>query len=170
MHHGLPLPSTPAADRARTGTWVYWSGALFCLLADVEIRALTHNRRSLGDGLRAIVAAGGNVSKRWPLRRVLGTIDAATGRSVLAKLYARAKREPTPVDLDALWRRLGIRLEGERLHYDAAPLAHVRQALVLGRQPRAAMSHAPWNASRPHAPVARNTKQVAATRADRSER
>ena len=51
-------------DGATSWARVYWRAApLFCLLADVEIRTRTRGARSLDDALRAVLAAGGNVSK-----------------------------------------------------------------------------------------------------------
>ena len=56
------------------GGWgaTYWGGAVFCFLADVQIRERTGNRRSLDDALRGIVRAGGNVTVSWPIERALG--------------------------------------------------------------------------------------------------
>jgi len=45
------------------------------------------------------------------------------------------KDEPSPVDLDALWRELGVRATGAHVILDdAAPLAATRRAITT-RQP-----------------------------------
>ena len=134
---GLPKGLPQAGDRGldHTPTWgrTYWGGALFCLLADIEIRKRSANRKGLQDALRAIVAAGGNVEARWPIERVLETGDRGTGLSVLQELYARMKSAPVSVDLADLWRKLGVRGEGDRLVLDdSAPLAAVRRAIDAG--------------------------------------
>ena len=104
---------------------------MFCLLADVTIRERTGNRRSLDHALRAILAAGGNVSKRWDSAEVIAAGDAATGVPVLAELYAKLAAAPGEVDLDALWRRLGVLGRGNDVVFDdAAPLAAVRRSMV----------------------------------------
>jgi hypothetical protein len=58
--------------------------------------------------------------------------------AVLAELYLRMKDEPAPVDLDALWRELGVRREaaGVRLD-DGASLAAARRA-ITGSHPETA--------------------------------
>jgi hypothetical protein len=136
---GLPKGLPQRGDRGLdlTPTWgrTYWGGALFCLLADLEIRERTANGKGLQDALRAVVAAGGNVEARWPIERVLETGDRATGVPVLRELYARMKATPVTVDLEDLWRKLGVRGQGRRLVVDdSAPLAETRRAIVTGRR------------------------------------
>ena len=70
---GLPKGLPAAGDRGldNTHTWgrTYWGGALFCLMADVEIHQRTNNRYGLQDALRGILGAGGNMEHDWPLAR-----------------------------------------------------------------------------------------------------
>jgi len=57
--------------------------------------------------------------------------DAASGSDVRARMVARYARAANAVDLDALWASLGLKLTDGRLTVDdAAPLAHVRRAIV----------------------------------------
>ena len=137
---GLPngLPRTGDRGLDRTPTWgrTYWGGALYFLLADVEIRKRTDNAKGLRDALRGILEAGGTARSYWPIERVLEAGDKATGVPVLAELYARMRHDPAPVDLDALWRELGIeRHEGSVRFKSDAPLAKVREAISIS--PRA---------------------------------
>jgi hypothetical protein len=130
---GLPRPGDRGLDHTPTWGRTYWGGALFCLLADLEIRQRTANRKGLQDSLRAVIEAGGNVETRWPIERILDTGDRAIGAPVLHELYDRMKAAPVAVDLGDLWRRLGVRGGGERLTLDdSAPLAAVRRAIVAG--------------------------------------
>ncbi|EYF00224.1 hypothetical protein [Chondromyces apiculatus] len=130
---GLPEPDDRGLDHTPTWGRTYWGGALFCFLADLEIRERTGNARSLDDALRAIVAEGGNISVRWPIEQALDVGDRATGVTVLSDLYARWKDRPVDVDLDALWRRLGVRLAERRVFLDpSAPLAAIRDAIAAG--------------------------------------
>jgi len=134
---GLPKGLPARGDRGldHTPTWgrTYWGGALFCLLADLEIRQRTANREGLQDALRAVVASGGNVEARWPIERVLETGDRATGVRALHELYDRMKAMPVSLDLEDLWRKLGVRGQGEGLVLDdSAPLAEVRRAILRG--------------------------------------
>jgi hypothetical protein len=128
---GLPRPGEGGLDGTRSWGRTYWGGALFYLLADVEIREKTGNRRSLDDALRGIVAAGGTIAVRWSVERTLAAADRATGTEVLEKLHARLGAAADPVDLAALWARLGIRASESGVRFDdAAPLAAIRRALM----------------------------------------
>jgi predicted metalloprotease with PDZ domain len=120
-----------------TPTWgrTYWGGALFCLLADIEIRKRTGNRKGLEDALRAILAAGGTIETEWPLTKALRIGDEATGVPVLSELYEKMKASPYPVDLNALWKELGVeRKEGLIRFNDSAPLGAIRRA-ITGAKP-----------------------------------
>ena len=55
MPKGLPGPGDKGLDRTHTWGRTYWGGALFCLLADVEIRKKTANRLGLRDAMRAVL-------------------------------------------------------------------------------------------------------------------
>jgi predicted metalloprotease with PDZ domain len=127
---GLPRPGDPGLDEARTWGSTYWGGALFCFLADLQIRERTGNRRSLDDALRGINAGGGSIAVRWPLRRALDAGDRATGTHVLRDLYGKMGEAPMKVDLDELWRRLGVVADGRDVRFDErAPLAAVRRSI-----------------------------------------
>ena len=134
MLGGMPLGLPQSGDRGldNTPTWgrTYWGGALFCLLADVEIRERSANAKGLQHALRAIMEHG-NMETDSALEPLLRVGDAAVGVPVLTALHARMKDSPYPVDLDALWQRLGVRLAGQGAVFDdAAPLAAVRRALT----------------------------------------
>jgi len=121
-------------DEARSWGATYWGGAVFCFLADVEIRERTRHRKSLDDALRGIVEAGGNVTVSWPIERALAAGDRATGVPVLSELYAKMGKAPLTVDLPALWKRLGVSADGRRIVFDdAAPLASVRNGITTGK-------------------------------------
>jgi predicted metalloprotease with PDZ domain len=133
MPLGLPGPGDGGLDGTESWGRTYWGGALFCLVAAVALLERSGGRHSLDDALRAIVAAGGNISTRWPLERALRAGDAATGERVLLDTYASMKDAPVQVDLGALWRKLGVALEAGAIRYDdSAPLARVRRVLVSG--------------------------------------
>ncbi len=134
LPQGLPKPGDRGLDHTPTWGRTYWGGALFCLLTDIEIRGRTGNRKGLQDALRAVVGAGGNVEHRWPIERFLDIGDGAVGVPVLHETYERMKASPAPVDLDDLWRRLGIRDTPKGVVLDdSAPLAETRRAIVAGR-------------------------------------
>jgi len=127
---GLPQPGDQGLEQTHTWGRTYWGGALFWLLADVAIREQTHNRRTLDDALRGMVAAGGTVAERWDVARVIAVGDAATGTAVLADLYGKMANDPFVVDLSALWKRLGVRIASGRVIFEDAPLSYVRGAIA----------------------------------------
>ncbi|MBV9696616.1 MAG: hypothetical protein JO005_06785 [Gammaproteobacteria bacterium] len=138
MPQGLPQPDDRGLDHTHSWARTYWGGAMFCLLADVDIRERTHNERGLQDALRAILRASGGLTADWPIERVLRTGDAAVGVDTLEKLYARYKDAPVAPDLAGLWRSLGVEAaDGTVRLHDAAPLAAVRHAILrasVGRE------------------------------------
>ena len=124
------VPGAGGLDANRGFQAIYWGGALFWLLADVEIRERTDNRRSLEDALRAILDAGGSIAVTWPVERTLAAADHAVGVPVLGPLYARLAQSAQQVDLAALWARLGLEDAGGIRFRDDAPLARIRQAIT----------------------------------------
>src|SRR5262249_2325443 len=134
LPQGLPRDGDRGLDFTPTWGRTYWGGALFWLVADVAIRERTGNRKGLEHALRAIAAAGGTIETPWTIDKVIAVGDAATGVPVLREPYDRRKDRPAPVDLDELWRRLGVRRGGGRISFDPdAPLAAVRRAIGTGR-------------------------------------
>lgn len=131
MPNGLPAAGDKGLDNTHTWGRTYWGGALFCMLADVEIRNKTANRFGLRDALRAVLRSSGGVSYDVPIDRVLKAGDEATGTTVLRDLYAQMKDKPMSPDLDELWKQLGIRQRGEGVELDDdAPLAATRKAIM----------------------------------------
>jgi predicted metalloprotease with PDZ domain len=133
LPNGLPGSGDQGLDRTHTWGRVYWGGALFWLLADVEIHKRTENRMGLEHALRGVNAAGGTNAVRWAFSDVIKAGDEATRVPVLGELYAAMKALPHPVDLEALLRSLGVEVAHGRARLDpSAPLAAVRRAIVYG--------------------------------------
>jgi hypothetical protein len=131
LPYGLPRPGDRGLDHTHTWGRTYWGGAMFCLLADVQIRRETDNRYGLRDALRAIVVAGGNMETTWPLTRALEVGDRAVGVPVLMQMYNQMKTAPVEPDLRLLWRNLGVEITGPTITFDDnAPWAAVRRAIA----------------------------------------
>ena len=131
LPQGLPASGDRGLDFSPTWGRTYWGGALFCLLADVEIRKRTGNRQGLEHALRAILKAGGTIQSDWELTRAFEIGDRAVGVPVLSELYKKMKSAPAPVDLDALWKELGVkRPDGKTAFDDTAPFAPIRKAIM----------------------------------------
>ena len=127
MPQGQPQPGDAGLDHTPTWGRTYWGGAVFCLLADVQMLTRSARRAGLQQALQGVLAAGGNYSVVWSVDRILATADAAVGQTTLTDLYQRMKDSPEPAALDGLWRDLGV--VGNTLN-DNAPLAAVRRAIL----------------------------------------
>lgn len=131
LPQGLPRANDHGLDHTPTWGRTYWGGALYWLLADIEIRKRTDNRRGLEDALRGVIDAGGTIADSWDVERVLKTADQAVGVPVLTELYTAMANDPHPVDLPALWKELGVVAEGRKITFDdSAPLAAIRMAIT----------------------------------------
>jgi len=132
MPQGLPQPGDRGLDHTHTWGRTYWGGALFCLLADLRIRRASGGKLGLQQALQGVLAAGGHYGEDWSTAKFLGVADTAVGQTRLADLYGEMKDKPVPVDLDALWRELGVvQTPGAKAvrFDDAAPDASLRRAI-----------------------------------------
>ena len=135
LTEGMPKGQPEAGDLGldHTPTWgrTYWGGAAFWLLADVSIYERTHGRQSLLTALRAVNRKSGGNAADWSADDVMGAGDAATGTDVLAGLYADMKANPTEVDLQGLFGKIGVSNAGGRILFDdRAPLTEFRRRLT----------------------------------------
>jgi hypothetical protein len=134
MPKGLPQGGDEGLDHTDTWGRRYWGGAMFCLLADIDIRKRTGNRFGLQDAMRGVIAAGGNHEHDWSIERVLATADKAVGVDVLTRLHNDTGSKPVTPDLAGIWRDLGLKSQGEDLEFDdTAPLAAIRKAITEPR-------------------------------------
>jgi hypothetical protein len=148
MRKGVPNADDKGLDHTHTWASTYWGGALFCFMADVEIREQTHNKKGLQDALRGILNAGGDIRYDWKLEEALKAGDQATGTSVLSELYAKMKDRPMEIDLSKMWKQLGIESDGKAVHLnDDAPLAAIRRAITNPETAKAAQSAGGWRQS-----------------------
>jgi hypothetical protein len=106
---GLLARGESGLDDARRWGPLYWGGALFWFLADVELRERTGGAKGLEDALRGVLDRSGGIAVWWPPEKVIEAADAATGTRVLRDLYDRFGRAYLDVDLDAQWARLDAR-------------------------------------------------------------
>jgi hypothetical protein len=131
MPQGLPQDGDQGLDHTHTWARTYWGGAMFCLLADIEIRKRTGNRKGFRDALRAINQAGGNICTDWPLQRALEVGAKATDGKALVDLYNQMSSKPVAVDLPAMWKQLGVERTGRSVRFnDKAPLAGIRKQIL----------------------------------------
>jgi hypothetical protein len=131
MPKGLPQVGDQGLDNTDTWGWKYWGGAMFCLLADIEIRKRTGNRLRLQDAMRGVIAAGGSHEVDWPIERILATADEVVGLDVLTYLHNAWGPKPVTPDLDGLWCDLGLTTRDGGVDFNNnAPLAAIRESIT----------------------------------------
>ncbi len=131
MRKGEPGSSDKGLDQTHTWASTYWGGALFCMMADIKIRQETGNRKGLQDALQAVLSAGGTIDQDWPIEKALAVGDKATGTTVLSTLYRTMGENAEAVDLDAVWKELGVGVvNGVLVLDDKAPLASIRERIT----------------------------------------
>ena len=136
MPKGQPQSGDEGLDHTHTWGRTYWGGALFCFLADIEIRKQTENKKGLQDALRGILDSGGDMLQDWDLPHALNAGDQSVDVNVLMKLYEKMRDAPMNVDLDSLWKQLGVSAEnGSAQFHDGAPLAAIRKSITEPRRP-----------------------------------
>jgi len=134
MPKGQPEEGDRGLDNTHTWGRTYWGGALFCLVADVRYRELTHNQKGLQDALRAILDHGDDITTDADIEKVLSQADRWVGMGVLDHLYNEMALYPDPIDLNALWKKLGVSLQDGKVVYDeSAPEAKIRRAITAKR-------------------------------------
>jgi hypothetical protein len=136
MPKGDPQEGDRGLDNTHNWGRTYWGGAQFCLIADVEIRRRTKNEKGLQDALRAIMNSGGVIDQDWPLTKAFEVGDRATGTHVLMDLYNQTRDQPHTMDLNTIWKDLGIEQAGGGLRFDDnAPDAKIRRAITSPPSP-----------------------------------
>ena len=131
MPQGLPKAGDQGLDHTHTWGRTYWGGALYCFLADIQIRRETKNAKGLQDALRGILESGGDIRRDWELDRALEIGDRATGTHVLMNLYTQMRDKPVETNLDALWKQLGVTVDDGVAHFqDDAQLSSIRRSIV----------------------------------------
>jgi predicted metalloprotease with PDZ domain len=117
---------------------VYWGGAVVSLLADVEARKRTAGARGLEDGLKALLARGGDARSVWRVDDAIRVIDEGIGTPVLAELASKYRFRGSPVPLDGVLADLGVVRGPSAVELrDDAPLAEVRRRITRGNAARA---------------------------------
>jgi predicted metalloprotease with PDZ domain len=132
---GMPNGLPQAGDRGlnHTHTWgrTYWGGSMYWLLADIRVRERTHNKKSVRDAARGVLDSGGDGGATWSLKELVAAYDRATGTNVFSQLNEELGEKPGKVDLDALWKSLGVVYQDGKVTFDdSARLAAVRRGIT----------------------------------------
>jgi hypothetical protein len=119
-----------------SGRDVYWSGAIFMLLADLAIRRETQGAKGLEDCLGGILWSGLDGTQWTTVIDYGAACDRVSGTHAMSTLIDRHYNKAEAIDLDALWKELGVSLVGGRVALDdSAPSARWRKLIVPGILP-----------------------------------
>lgn len=134
MHKGLSVLERDGLQRPRGVRGMYWAGATVCLLADIQVHQASDGEKSLQQGVRALLRAGGDATRVWRLAEAVATIDRELGGPVLANLGARYAKPGSSVPLERVFRELGVIWTGSDIRFDdTAPLAPIRRSITRGQ-------------------------------------
>lgn len=144
MPRGMPAMTEIGLENAGRGG-IYWGGALFVLLAEIEALKASGGRIGFSDCLRAVLAEGADATVKWPTARLLQRCDDLLGAPVLAPLAERHIAQGSNLGgsataLSQIWDMLGVALTADgRVRYDdRAELAWLRPLIIWGGAERPA--------------------------------
>lgn len=111
---------------------VYWGGAAFALLADVELRKRSGGTRTLDSVLTQIHECCSRSARPWPARELLARMDELAGAPVFSELAERNVYRPGFPDVTPVLKELGVMVSEAGVQLDAsAPAAAMRAAIML---------------------------------------
>jgi hypothetical protein len=132
MPRGMPAITGIGLENAGRGG-IYWGGAVFVLMAEIESLQASGGKIGFSDCLRTVLAEGADVTVKWPTMTLLDRCDALLGKQAIAPLAKQHIEKGSAMDLDRLWRRLGVSMEGNAVRYDdSAELAWLRPLIIWG--------------------------------------
>ncbi|WP_199242922.1 hypothetical protein [Vitiosangium sp. GDMCC 1.1324] len=109
---------------------IYWTGALFALLVDVELRRATGNTRSLDEVLERLASSGPTAT----FDEFGAAVDAVAGRSLFHELLERHLSQPAFAGVEPLLQALGVEPGPDGVRLGAARDSQVREALEGARR------------------------------------
>jgi hypothetical protein len=115
------------------GNQNYWAGAIFMLMADIGIRRATKGAKGLEDCLGGVLWAGHDAMTRMNIKDFAQACDRAVQSDVVSALVEQHLLKQNPVDLNQLWKDLGVsQVNGRITLDDKAPQAEWRKMIVMG--------------------------------------
>lgn len=133
MPRGMRAMGDVGLENAGRGG-IYWGGAVFVLMAEIDSLKASGGEIGFSDCLRAVLADGGDATIKWPTRRLLERCDALLGKPVLVPLADQHIAKGSPMTLEQIWDKLGVALtaDGKVSYDDTAELAWLRPLIIWG--------------------------------------
>lgn len=110
---------------------IYWSGAAMALKADTRLRELSDGRESLDSTLARLQACCLPSARVWRARDLFEQLDDLSSYPVFMELYDEFNEQQGMPDLTALYRDLGLRVNGENVELSSeGRLVEIRSAIM----------------------------------------
>ncbi len=118
--NGVPKNGDKGLDNTSSWGMKYWGGAIYFLLADIQIHEATNNKYGLEHALRAINKAGGSMAleSTWTITKALSIGDKALETNTLFSLYNEMKSKAFDPELENIWKKYGVRLKNDQIIFD----------------------------------------------------
>jgi hypothetical protein len=117
----------------RSFSMVYWAGASFALMADVELRRRSRGATTLDRVVSELARCCARGTEPVPARELIAQLDRIAGMPVFSELAQRWVLGPRLPDLDALYARLGLAPDAEGIEIVAGGEdAAIREAIMRG--------------------------------------
>ena len=131
LPEGFPHAGSGGLNDGGNYARIYWGGALYWFLADLEIREETHNKKGIQDVLVGVLNRGGDGSRHWEVEKFLKVAKEIIGLDTFRELYLRLGSKPETVELKGIWEKLGVSKVGKKWVFDdKAPLASIRRSMT----------------------------------------
>ncbi len=112
---------------------VYWAGATYAFMADVELRKASGGKRGLDEVIAELTRCCSRAARPWTAAETIARLDAIAGTPVFSALEARHIANAPFPELSSLYAELGIGRDGRAL--GPAPLSWVRDAIMRAPTP-----------------------------------
>ena len=110
---------------------VYWAGAAMMLAADLQLRAQSGGRQSLGSALEQLRRCCFDEQRRWSAQEIIARLDEVTGTAAFGDVMRAQLASERYPDYEEALARAGVKFDGDRVVLDAsAPWAAERDALM----------------------------------------
>lgn len=131
---GLARNASEKFSQSRRIDRLYWGGATFCLMLDMELRRQSNNKYGLQQALAIVTKSGANFNSELEPRDALALADKALGVNTLVRFYDKHVNSTENPDLKQIFSQLGVvSAPGKSVRFDDnAPLADVRLRINSG--------------------------------------
>jgi len=126
---GLTPGEAVAAGMREARMAIYWTGAALAMMIDIELRTASGGRVSLDSVLGELERCCLPAGRTWRARRLFERLDGLAGSQIPSRRFEAVATTRGMPDLDAYWRRLGVRFEGSRVVLERSDGTGLRAAL-----------------------------------------